>query len=133
MVEFVQRIPDVMTFASGLPPAPTESVSRWGVTRFGAVFHAERGQIVFPAPGETEDLGHRVSFVVKPVMDEQELQMYVVTAGMRGFSDVEKRLVPATKRRPPLWFRVVFFGTPLLLLIGIGYAVRRWMRRRRAA
>jgi hypothetical protein len=131
VVEFVQRIPDVMTFGAGLPPAPTTSVSRWGVTRFGALFHAERGQIVFPAPGEVADLGHGVTFVVKPVMDEQELEAYVVTAGMRGFSDFEKRIGPNTKRRPPTWFRLVFFGTPLLLLVGIAYALRRWLRRNR--
>ena len=35
LVEFVQRIPDVMTFGSGLPPAPTESVSK-GVSRISA-------------------------------------------------------------------------------------------------
>jgi hypothetical protein len=31
-----------------------------------------------------------------------------------------------------VWFKVVFFGTPLLLLIGIAYAIRQWTRRRRA-
>jgi hypothetical protein len=131
VVEFVQRIPDVTTFLSGLPPAPTAERGIWGLTHFGAVFHAERGQIVFLAPGETADLGHDVTFVVKPVMDEQELQAYVVTAGLRGFDDLKLSGSKGASRRAPVWFRVLFFGAPLLVLGGIAYAIRSWLRRRR--
>lgn len=57
----------------------------------------------------------------------------MVTAGMRGFPDFEKRIGPNTKRRPPMLFRLVFFGTPLLMLVGIAYALRRWLRRNTTA
>jgi hypothetical protein len=130
IVEFAQRIPDVMTYASGLAPAPADSVRIWGVTRFGAVYYAANGKFVFPAPGETVDLGSNETFVVTPVMDEGELRLHVVAAGMARLADLDQQLFPPTARRPPTWFRLLFFGTPLVVLFAIGYGLRRWWRGR---
>lgn len=79
--------------------------------------------------GETTDPRHDVTFVVKPVMDDQELQAGVVTA----VSDVRTRPVAATKRRTPLWFRVAYVGTSLPHLSDLVHALRQWTRRRRTS
>lgn len=133
VVTFVQKV-DSWWNESGMPPAGKAENGFWGVNQLGSLYHDENGKHVFYAPGETVDLGHDVKFVVKPVMQEDELQMYVVTAGMRSFSDLPKDFGQhkAEKKRPPLWFMVLFISSPFILLGGIGYGIVRFMRHRRA-
>lgn len=133
VVSFVQKV-DGWANASGMPPADQQGKGLWAVNQLGAVYHDEDGKHVFYAPGETVDLGHDVKFVVKPVMEEDELRMYVITAGMRSFSDLPKDFgqPKAEKKRPPLWFMVLFISTPFIVLGGIGYGIVRFVRRRRA-
>lgn len=89
VVTFVQKV-DGWANVSGMPPAEQNGKGHWGVNKLGALFHDENGKHVFYAPGETVDLGHGIKFVVKPVMQEDELEAYVITAAMRGFSDLPK-------------------------------------------
>ncbi len=134
VVTFVQKV-DGWSNVSGMPPAEkAEKKGHWGVNQLGALFHDEHGKHVFYAPGETVDLGYDVKFVVKPVMEEDELHMYVITAGMRSFSDLPKDFgqPKSEKKRPPLWFMVLFISTPFIVLGGIGYGIVRLIRRRSA-
>jgi hypothetical protein len=133
VVTFVQKVAGWAN-ASGMPPAEQQGKGLWAVNQLGAVYHDVNGKHVFYAPGETVDLGYDVKFVVKPVMEEDELRMYVITAGMRSFSDLPKDFgqPKAEKKRPPLWFMVLFISTPFIVLGGIGYGIVRFMRRRKA-
>ena len=132
LVTFVQKV-GLWVNGSGMPPVDKTRAGSWGVNQLGAVYHDENGKHVFYAPGETVDLGHGVTFVVKPVMEEDELNMFVVTAGMRSFSDLPKdfgRQKDKTEK-PPMWFIILFLAVPLLVIGGIGYGIFRYFRRRK--
>ena len=115
---------------TGIAPINDDTKSAWGTTSLGAVLHSENGKFVVYAPGEEVTLPHGTSFVVKPAMDEQELEAYVIGDGLRGFSgrngsgNSEKE-----DKEPPLWFWLLVFSIPLAL-IGAGVLAIRTIRGR---
>lgn len=117
---------------TGIIPYTAKIDDKWGVTSLGATFHAENGKYVIYAPGETVTLPHGISFVVKPVMDEQELDAMVIGDAMRGMSnDPALDKILAKKEKPPTWFMALFLGIPLALIGGAIYAIVRFVRRRK--
>lgn len=80
-IDFVQIFGD-NNINTGWPPALGKSSQSWGVTKLGAVFRNENGKHIFFAPGETVKLTDRVSFVVKPGMEEVELQAILASAAL---------------------------------------------------
>ena len=79
-IDFAQLIGDISQ--SGIMPVNASKEKSWGISNFGAVFRVEGGKYVFMAPGETVKLTDRVSFEVKPVMDEDELRAIVAAAAL---------------------------------------------------
>lgn len=130
VLDFAQTI-GALRSQSGIRPIDAEMDGQWGVTSLGAVFHIESGKYVIYAPGETVTLPHGVSFVVKPVMDEQELEAMVIGDGLRGLDDPALNNTGAKKERPPIWAFLILFGVPLALIGGVIYAIRGRLRRKR--
>lgn len=151
VINFSQTIGN-LDFSGGLEPATEKTNKRFGITGLGAVYRDEGGKHVFYAPGETVQLGGNVSLVVKPVMDAEELQTIAIAAAMRSFSEIkigeQKDKAPADKvaaqkdnahsekggpptQKPPPWFMILFFGTPLVAIGVVVYLVTRLLRRRR--
>lgn len=117
---------------TGIIPYAAKMDDKWGVTSLGAVFHAENGKYVIYAPGETVTLPHGISFIIKPVMDEQELDAMVIGDAMRGMSnDPALDKILAKKEKPPIWFTFLFFGMPLALIGWAIFAIRRHLRRKK--
>jgi hypothetical protein len=81
VIDFMQKVHN-NAFVGGLPPINSSEHASWGVTKLGAIFHDENGKRVFFAPGETVKASDRVSFEVKPVMDEDELRSIVTAAAL---------------------------------------------------
>ncbi len=84
VIDFAQNVHN-NAFVGGLPPVNSSEPASWGMTKLGAVFHDENGKRVFFAPGETVKASARVSFEVKPVMDEDELRAVVAAAALSNW------------------------------------------------
>ncbi len=133
VVDFAQIIDD-STFETGINPVVAgRTEDGWGVTSLGAVFHNENGRHVFYAPGETVQLPGGDSFVVKPVMEQEEVETLVIGDAMAATSAQLDKLFSATEKKetPPLWFAFLFFGLPILLVGGLVYGVVRFFRRKK--
>jgi len=131
VLAFAQNVADVMH--SGEAPATGENASEWGVTSLGAFYRNEGGQHVFYAPGETVQLTKDYSFVVEPVMLEQELTARAVVATMRGMATdpAITQLGRPKAKTPWQWSSLFDLGVPLVLLGGAIYGIVRFLRRRR--
>ena len=131
VMDFAQTIGGLHS-NNGIRPYDEDIDGKWGLTSLGAVFHAENGKYVIYAPGETVTLPHGISFVVKPVMDEQELDAVVIGDALRGFgNNPSLDNIGAKKERPPIWAFIILFGVPLALIGGAIYAIRGRLRRRK--
>ncbi len=128
--EFMQSINGVTV--SGLPPATGEAASDWGISSLGAFYRNEDGKRVFYAPGETVKLYDDFSFVVEPVMDDDELQAKA-EAGVMKSIDTDPALAKigeSDRQSVPVAGLLLLFGLPLAIIAGIVFAVRHFRRRR---
>lgn len=133
VLDFAQII-DNSTFETGINPVVAgRNEDGWGVTSLGAVFHNENGRHVFYAPGETVQLPGGGTFVVQPVMEQEEVEALVIADAMAATSAQLDKLFSATEKKetPPLWFAFLFFGIPMLLVGGLVYGVVRIFRRKK--
>lgn len=159
MMEFAQTVGDV--FFSGWPPAGTSGPNQVGVTSNGAFFLDQGGKHVFYAPGESVEVIHGHSIVVKPVMDPDEIEAELVASAMRALNDPALAKIgrnepaephvdngpgearssrqddgqPARQDDSQPSRRVNFFDLAGLLAVigGVSYGLWRWMKRRRGA
>ncbi len=133
VMDFVQIIGGLHAH-NGIGPIDDHSESAWGTTSLGAVLHNENGKHVIYAPGETVTLPHGVTFVVAPIMDDQELEAMVIGDALRGFDgDADLVRIASKAKRPPIWFLILFFAVPIAAIAGVIYAIRRFLRGRRGA
>ena len=133
VLDFAQVI-DNSTFETGINPVVAgRTEDGWGVTSLSAVFHNENGRHVFYAPGETVQLPGGDSFVVKPVMEQEEIEALVIGDALAATSAQLDKLFSATEKQetPPPWFAFLFFGIPILLIGGLVYGVVRFFRRKK--
>lgn len=128
--EFMQNINGVTV--SGLPPATGEAASDWGISSLGAFYRNEDGKRVFYAPGETVKLYDDFSFVVEPVMDDDELQAKAEAGVMKsiGTDPALAKIGEADRRPVPVVGLLLLFGLPLAIIAGIVFAIRHVRRRR---
>lgn len=133
VIEFTQNVDDNVHY--GRSPATGEFSSDWGVSSLGAFYRNEGGKHVFYAPGETVQLTKSFSFVVDPVVDEDELAARATAAAMRSFSDdpVLAKIGEKQPRPVPVVGLLLLFGVPLSIIAGIVWGVRRLLRGRRIA
>lgn len=128
--EFMQNINGLTV--SGLPPATGEAASDWGISSLGAFYRNEDGKRVFYAPGETVKLYDDFSFVVEPVMDDDELQAKAEAGVMKsiGTDPALAKIGEADRRPVPVAGLLLLFGLPLAIIAGIVFAIRHVRRRR---
>ena len=131
--EFMQNINDITI--SGGSPATGEAASDWGMSSLGAFYRNEDGKHVFYAPGETVKLYDDFSFVVEPVMDDDELLARAEAAVMNSIATdpAIARIGQPDAKTPWQWAFLLVFGVPLALIGGAIYGVLRYVRRRRGA
>ncbi|MBK8272144.1 MAG: hypothetical protein IPK89_03930 [Sphingomonadales bacterium] len=121
-----------MASRSPASPATGEAASDWGISSLGAFYRNEDGKRVFYAPGETVKLYDDFSFVVEPVMDDDELQAKA-EAGVMKSIDTDPALAKigeSDRQSVPVAGLLLLFGLPLAIIAGIVFAVRHFRRRR---